>query len=86
MEATNLIKAEVEKNVSRLAQLRDEVKLKLHLASLEAKSEWEEKLEPRVHEVEQTAKNVSDTSRNAVGEVVQKLEDFLHRLNPSTHK
>lgn len=77
---TNHIKIEVEKNIEKLTALKDEVKLKLHLASLDAKKEWDEKIEPHVLEIEQTAKNVSESSRTAVKDVVAKVEDFVSRL------
>jgi len=77
---TQDIKEEVDKNIDRLTALRDEVKLKLHLASLEAKTEWDEKLSPKVFEVEQAAKNITESTRSTAQELVAKLEDFLARL------
>ena len=77
---TQHIKDEVEKNVERLTSLRDEVKLKLHLATLDAKKEWDERIEPRVNEVEQAAKSITESSRSTLNEVVAKLEEFLARI------
>lgn len=77
---THIIKEEVDKNIERLVALRDEVKLKLHLASLEAKTEWDEKLSPKVFEVEQAAKNVTETTRETAKDLVSKVEHFLHGL------
>lgn len=77
---TNSIKDEVEKNIEKLAGLRDEVKLKLHLASLDVKQEWDEKLSPRVFEAETAAKNITESSRTAISEVVAKVEEFVGRL------
>ncbi len=78
---TSTIKNEVEKNLSKLTTLRDEVKVRLHLVSLEAKQEWSDKLEPRVFEAEQAAKAISEASHNAVADVVGKVEDFLGRMD-----
>lgn len=80
---TQQIKDEVEKNVERLTSLRDEVKLKLHLATLDAKQEWDERIEPRVNEVEQAAKSITESSRSTLNEIVAKLEDFLARIRDS---
>lgn len=77
---SNVIKEEVDKNIDRLTALRDEVKLKLHLATLEAKTEWDEHLSPKVFEVEQAAKSVTESTRATATELVGKLEDFLARL------
>ena len=80
---TQQIKEEVDKNIERLAMLRDEVKLQLHLASLDARTEWDEKLAPRVVEVEKAAKTLSESSRIAVKELITKLEEFLAVLRDS---
>ena len=80
---THHIKEEVEKNIEKLATLRDEVKLRLHLASLDAKTEWDEKLSPKVFEVEQAAKNITESTRSTAMELVAKMEDFLARLRDS---
>lgn len=70
----------MDKNIERLMELRDEVKLKLHLASLDAKTEWDEKLSPKVFEVEQAAKQMTDLTRESAKELVIKVEQFLSRL------
>ncbi|MBX3260817.1 MAG: hypothetical protein KF782_14120 [Labilithrix sp.] len=83
---THQIKEEVDKNIERLAMLRDEVKLQLHLASLDAKKEWDEKLAPRVLEVEQSAKEITDSTRSSARELVGRLEDFLARLRDAARR
>lgn len=77
---TQNIKHEVDKNIERLQELRDEVKLKLHLATLDAKTEWDEKLSPKVFEVEQAAKQMTEQTRATAKELVEKVEKFLARL------
>lgn len=74
------VKTEVNKGMERLGTLRDEVKLHLHLASLDAKQEWDEKLEPRINEIQTSAQHVSDASREAVGELVKRVEGFYAKL------
>jgi len=69
-----------DKGLEKLAMLRDEVRVRLHLASLEAKQEWDDKLAPRVFEVEQAAKSITDSSRAALNEAIDKVELFLERL------
>lgn len=82
------LRNEVDKNLQKLVTLRDEVKLKLHLASLDAKQEWDDKLAPRVLEVEQAAKTISETTRSTLNELVSKVEDFvgIHLKNPPDPK
>ena len=57
---TSNIKSEVEKNITKLAGLRDEVKVRLHLASLDAKQEWDDKIAPHVLDAETAAKNLAE--------------------------
>ncbi|HVJ89259.1 MAG TPA: hypothetical protein VM580_05605 [Labilithrix sp.] len=83
------LKEEVDKNLAKLATLRDEVKVQLHLASLDAKKEWDEKLSPKMLEVEEGAKQVTESTRSAAMELVAKMEEFLARIRDkaphSTH-
>jgi hypothetical protein len=78
---TQQIKAELDKNLQKLQTLRDEVKVRLHLASLEAKTEWDEKLAPKILEIETSAKNM--TEQGKLGELVTKVEQFLAKLGKS---
>ncbi len=79
---TDDIKAEFDKGLAKLTELRDEVKIQLHLASLDAKKEWDDTLSPKLFEVEQSAKNFTESSRTSVTELVSKVEDFLGRIKP----
>jgi hypothetical protein len=74
------VKSEVNKGIERLGTLRDEVKLHLHLATLDAKQEWDEKLEPRINEVQSSAQQVSDASRESVSDLVKRVEGFYAKL------
>lgn len=77
---TNDVKNEVTKGIEKLTTLRDEVKLHIHLASLDAKQEWDEKLEPRINEVSTTAHTASDASKAAIHDLVTKVEGFYAKL------
>ena len=65
------------------------MKVRLHLASLDAKKEWDETLSPKLLEVERAAKNITESTRSTARELVAKFEDFLARLRDkephSTH-
>jgi hypothetical protein len=77
---TSNIKAEVEKNVEKLVGLRDEVKVRLHLASLDAKQEWDDKIAPHVLNVETAAKHLGEDTRAKVDEAIEKVQTFLAKL------
>jgi hypothetical protein len=72
-QTTTDIKDELKKGLDHLQTLRDEVKVRLHLAGMEAKAEWN-KLEPHLFEVEQAAKEVNESSHRAVTEAIAKLK------------
>jgi hypothetical protein len=73
-ETSKKLGSELEKNLAQLRALRDEVRLKAHLAKMDVKDRWRE-LEPRVTAVvEQAAKSASEASRTAVDEAIQALE------------
>jgi hypothetical protein len=77
---TDDVKNEVTKGIEKLTTLRDEVKLHLHLASLDAKQEWDDKLEPRINEVQTSAHQVTDASKTAVHDLVTRVEGFYAKL------
>ena len=77
---TNDVKNELSKSLERLATLRDEVKVRLHLAELDAKQEWDEKLEPLIIELPGKAGQLGETSREKVHELVAKVESFSSKL------
>ncbi|HEX3772717.1 MAG TPA: hypothetical protein VHV30_17680 [Polyangiaceae bacterium] len=79
MSQTDAIKDELKKGLDSLKTLRDEVRVRLHLAGLDAKTEWN-KLEPHLFEVEQAAKEVSASSQRAVSEAVARLKKLRESL------
>jgi hypothetical protein len=70
------LKEELKKSLAALQTLRDEVRVKMHLASLEAKTEWN-KLEPHLFELEHAAGEATEASRRKVEEAIQKVKKFL---------
>jgi hypothetical protein len=74
-QTTNELKAELQKSVALLGTLRDEVRVSLHLATMEAKDRWA-KLEPHLAQVERAAHEASEASRTAVLEAVKSVTSF----------
>lgn len=74
------VKEDVTQALSKIATLRDEVRLHLHLASLDAKKEWDEVLEPRVLELQDGAKTLGADMKDKASDVAGKLEAFVARL------
>lgn len=78
------VKAELSKGLEKLAMLRDEAKLHLHLASLDAKQEWNDKLEPGINEIQTKASELTESSKAAVHELVERVEGFVSKLRSKT--
>lgn len=77
---TDELKIELKNGLASLRTLRDEVRLKLHLASMDVRQQWKN-LEPRLADVEKAADDVSHASRAALTEAI----DALKRLRASLH-
>ena len=78
-QTTEELKNELRKSLSLLRTLRDEVRVSLHLAGMEAKDQWA-KLEPRVNEVERAAHEASEASRAAIAETVEQVKKLRDSL------
>ncbi|AUX46208.1 hypothetical protein SOCE26_077130 [Sorangium cellulosum] len=76
---TSDLKNELQNSLTSLQTLRDEIRVRLHLAGMEAKDAWS-KLEPTILDAEKLAGDVSETSRNALHDILQKLKDFRASL------
>lgn len=74
------VKTELSRGLDKLTTLRDEARLHLHLASLDAKQEWDEKLEPRINELQTSASEVSDGTRSVVEDLLARVEGFVSNL------
>jgi hypothetical protein len=73
------MKQELEKGVAVLRTLRDEIKVKLHLAGMDAKDQWA-KLEPELFKVERAAENANDTSKKLLDEALARLKALKDSL------
>ena len=80
-DTANELKNELKKSLSQLQTLRDEVRVRLHLASMDLKDQWSKQLEPHLAEVEKKAADISEASRSLIDEAVKKLEKFRASLH-----
>lgn len=73
-------KADLQKGLEKAQALFDDVKVRIHLAGMDAKDEWN-KLEPKVtQELETVKRDLSSASHAAVEEVVGALEKLRAKL------
>jgi hypothetical protein len=73
------LKAEMKKGVDLLRTLRDEVKVKLHLAGMDAKDQWA-KLEPELFKVERAAEQATESSKKLVDDALSRLKSLRDSL------
>ena len=76
------IKVRLQESYSTAKRISDEIRLEIHLASMELKDRWRE-LEPRVQQAERAARTFTEQSVHAVDEVVRQFEDFRASLKQS---
>ncbi len=74
------LKNEIHKSLERLRALRDEVRVQLHLAGMDAKDEWS-KLEPQLEDAERKAHEFTEATRHALTEAVKKVTELRARLH-----
>jgi len=83
MTTTETLKANLDKDLTELARLRDEIRVKVHLAGLDAKSAWNA-LEPRLDELERDAREggvvVKDASVKLAQDLKKAFVQFKDRL------
>lgn len=73
------LKSEIQKSLDMMRTLRDEVRVKLHLAGMEAKDEWR-KIEPALDDVERTANEFTEATQTAISEAVKTLSKLRSAL------
>ena len=69
------IKHQIQKSLESLTTLRDEIRLQVHLASMDAKDGWA-RLEPEVEQATKMAEDATAISQKAIEDVLQKFRAF----------
>jgi hypothetical protein len=74
-------KKELTQDLNVLYALRDEVRLQMHLGSLEAKQKWEQ-LEPEIERLQDSAVQIS---KQSVAQMTQAVREFKDNLKKVAH-
>lgn len=69
----------MQQNLGKLKTLRDEIRVDLHLAGMDAKDKWKE-MEPKFRDAEKLAEEVSEASRKAMDDMVEHFRNFRESL------
>jgi hypothetical protein len=75
-----LIKKQLDEALAELETISDQIRLKLHLASMEANELWNTKLEPRLTDARKHAEQAKDSSKTAIAETIEVLRQFQKTL------
>ena len=78
-------KQELDKMVGQLRTIRDEIRVRLHLASTEAKEAWN-RLEPTLGEIEQKMSQVTDETKAKAQELLKRFSELRDRLKQTKPK
>ena len=73
------LKAEMQRSVDLLKTLRDEIKVKLHLAGMDARDQWA-KLEPELFKVERAAQQATESSKKLMDDALTRLKSLRDSL------
>ena len=78
-ETTAEIKSHVAQTVHLLKQLVDEIRVELHLAGMEAQTQWEA-FAPKLAKAEQAGHQLSESARHVLNDTVDELKAFKAAL------
>ncbi len=76
------IKTELQKTVGLLRTLRDETKVKIHLANMDVKKTWDD-LQPKLVEAEESAARAAQQASEATLEAVKSTVARLRKVADS---
>ncbi|MBX3259636.1 MAG: hypothetical protein KIS78_13415 [Labilithrix sp.] len=74
------VRKEIDMAIDDLEQLADEVRVKLHLAGMDARDLWGKTLEPRLEQARRHAKEATASSKAAIDETVKAVREFARAM------
>lgn len=74
------IEKSLDEMLDELEVLGTEVELKLKLASMDARDVWRSKLEPRLFEAREHAREAKETSKHAVEDTLKAVKEFARSI------
>jgi hypothetical protein len=77
---TQDIQKAVDQALLELETLTDEIRVKLHLAGMDANDMWSAKLEPRLQAARKHAREAKKASKAAIDDTVAAFKEFASQL------
>jgi hypothetical protein len=78
--AMTSLEASIDKAINELETVTDEIRVKLHLAGMDANVVWKEKMEPRLFDARAHASEARVASRHAIEDAVKAFKAFAASL------
>jgi hypothetical protein len=78
-EGKETLRTRIAEGIGELKSMRDEIRIKLHLAGMEAKDAWT-KLEPRIDKLEAQARDLRDDMVERVKDAVDDARSAAQRV------
>lgn len=79
-KTTDDLKQNLSDTLATLKTMRDEIRLDLHLAGADLRARFEKEMEPKLKDAERLAREATDKSRQALGEIVAGFKEFRQTL------
>jgi hypothetical protein len=73
------LKTEIQRTFTKLTALRDETRVKIHLAGMDVRSAWDE-LQPKLEEAEHVARRAAETASEATLEALRATASSLAKI------
>lgn len=78
--AKTSLEESIDHAIDNLETLADQIRVKLHLANMDANVLWNTKMEPRLFEARIHASEAKAASKLAIDDAVKAFEAFAHSL------
>lgn len=79
METSSELRHEVNRTYDEILRLRDEVRVRLHLAAMDIRDEWDS-IQPRFAEAERLAREASEASRAALRSFAEEIRKIRLKI------
>ena len=66
--------------LNNLEFVADEVRLKLHLASMDARELWEKTMEPKLLDARDTAREATEASKKSIDDTLEAVKKFAAEI------
>lgn len=76
-----LLGQSIDQALLDLETVTGEIRVKLHLANLDATKAWNEKLEPRLFQAREHAREAKVASKAAIDDAVKAFKEFAMSMN-----